>query len=172
MSAARAGRDAGAHPFSWLIGCVLVGWLIVYNIVRIAGSTPSDAAWFSLALGGGVGAGVFALGLLALRRLRASGRVVRHGADEIPSAAAMTDEQRRITRAVAPVFAALAAVALLMGVRAGHRLVHRPAGDRAVTLIVLAAWNLLVAVWIGDEAARLFRHDAEGHRVGGRSGPR
>lgn len=163
MSAARgAASEHGAHPVSWFIGSVLVGWLIVYNILRVAGQSPSEAAWISLAVGGGLGALAFGGAVLANRRLVAAGRVVRHTPAEIPAPAEMSDAQRNWTRRTAPLLGALAAVALVLGVALAVDWYTADAGDRAITVLVLAAWNLLVAVWIGDEAMRLFRHEADG----------
>lgn len=157
-----AKRERGPHPVSWLIGCVLVGWVIAYNIMRLAGSTPAAAAWASLAIGGVLGLAVFAGGVVTLRRLAASGRVVRQGAADIPAPAEMDEGQRRLARAVAPALGAFAALALVMGVALGVDWLGADPGDRATTLIILAAWNLLVAVWVGDEAIRAFRSEVEG----------
>jgi hypothetical protein len=154
--------ERGPHPVSWLIGCVLLGWLIVYNLMRFGSSSPSEAAWVSLVVGGAGGVLVFAAVGLGMRRLAASGRVLRRPPAEIPVPVQMTDAQRSLTRAVWPLLAALAAAALVMGAALGADWYGRAADDRAVTLVVLAAWNLLVAVWIGDEALRLMRAEADG----------
>ena len=55
----------------WLAGCVVVGWLVVYNVLRIDGSSPSEAAWPSLAAGAVAGVAVFGAGLAVRRRLLA-----------------------------------------------------------------------------------------------------
>lgn len=163
MSAARgAAGEHGPHPVSWFIGSVLVGWLIVYNVLRTAGQSPSEAAWISLAIGGGLGALAFGGAVLATRRLAAAGRVVRHTPADIPAPAEMSEAQRNWTRLTAPLLGALAAVALVLGVALAVDWYTADAGDRAITVLVLATWNLLVAVWIGDEALRLFRHEADG----------
>jgi hypothetical protein len=88
--------------------------------------------------------------------------VVRHSPADIPAPAGMSEAQRRWTRLVAPPLGVLAAVALVLGVALAVDWFTAPAGDRAVTVLVLAAWNLLVAFWIGDEALRLHRHEADG----------
>lgn len=157
-----AEREQGPHPVSWFIGCVLVGWIVAYNIVRIGGASPSDSAWVSLMVGGTAGALIFAGMVLVRRRLAASGRAVRQQPRPIPAPAQMGDGDRTLTRLVWPLLAALAAAALAMGVALGLDWLRAPADDRAVTLAVLAAWNLLVAFWVGDEALRLRRAEAEG----------
>jgi hypothetical protein len=163
VNAARGGTaEHGPHPVSWFIGSVLVGWVVVYNLLRISGQSPSEAAWVSLVVGGGLGALCFGAVVLASRRLVAAGRVVRHSPADIPAPAGMSEAQRRWTRLVAPPLGVLAAVALVLGVALAVDWFTAPAGDRAVTVLVLAAWNLLVAFWIGDEALRLHRHEADG----------
>ncbi len=159
--AAHGREHRGAHPVSWFIGCVLVGWVIVYNILRLTGSSPAGAAWISLAVGGVLGIAVFAGALVLLRRAAASGRVVHH-VQEVPAPAEMDDRQRTLARIAAPGLGAIAAVALFMGVALGADWFAAEPGDRATTLIILAAWNLLVAVWVGDEALRVYRLEVEG----------
>jgi hypothetical protein len=154
--------EHGPHPVSWFIGSVLVGWVIVYNVLRTSGQSPSEAAWVSLAVGGGLGALAFGAAVLVSRRLAAAGRVVRPAPADLPAPAEMTDTQRRWTRIVAPLLGALAAVALVLGTALAVDWFTSPADDRAVTVLVLAAWNLLVAFWIGDEAIRVYRHEVDG----------
>ena len=160
---------AEGHPsppasrvFSWLVGSVLVGWLVVYNILRVAGSSPSDAAWPSLALGAVLGVVAFAAGLLAIRRLAAAGRVVRSGSVAIPSPAEMDSVQRDAVRLAWPPLAALALVAIGVGAYLAADWVADDPGARAKTTIILAAWNALVGLWLGDEALRLRRGEADG----------
>lgn len=159
---ARPVPERGPHPLSWFVGCVLVGWVVVYNIMRLAGSAPSGAAWISLVVGGLLGAAVFAAGLLGVRHLNRSGRVVRHGAADIPPPAEMTDAQRTLLGRAWPALAALAVVAAVMGVALVADWFGEAPGDRPTTLLVLAAWNILAALWVGDEAMRLRRFEADG----------
>lgn len=163
MSAGTArGDHRTAHPVSWLVGCVLVGWVIVYNILRFAGSTPAGAVWISLAVGGVLGAAAFGGAVLLSRRMAASGRVLHQAGDEVPDPAQMDDRQRSVARLAAPALAVVAAVALFMGVALGADWFGAESDDRATTLIILAAWNLLVAFWFGDEALRSYRLEVEG----------
>lgn len=146
---------------SWLVGCVVVGWLIVYNVLRIGGSSPSEAAWPSLAVGAVAGLAVFGGGLYARRRLAASGRVLRPGPPGIPSPAEMDQSQRDALRLAWPPLAALALVALGVGAYLAADW-FSDTGVRAKTTIILAAWNVLVGLWLGDEALRLRRDEPEG----------
>ena len=46
---------APGRLISWFITAVLVGWVVVYNVVRVAGSTPADAALPSFLIGAAIG---------------------------------------------------------------------------------------------------------------------
>lgn len=151
-----------SRTLSWLVGCVVVCWLVAYNILRISGSSPSDAAWPALIVGGGAGLAVFALGLLAVRRLAASGRVVRAGPVAIPSPSEMDPAQRDAVRLAWAPLAALALAALGVGAFLAAEWFSDDVGPRAKTTIILAAWNVLVGLWLGDEAVRLRRGEADG----------
>ena len=146
---------------SWLVGCVVVAWLVIYNALRIGGSSPSDAAWPSLVAGAVAGAVVFGAGLYARRRLAASGRVVRSGPAGIPSPAEMDQGQRDAVRLAWPPLAALSLVALAVGAYLAVDWLS-DSGVRAKTTIILAAWNVLVGLWLGDEALRLRRNEPDG----------
>ncbi len=159
--AERHGRTS-SRTLSWFVGCVAAGWLIVYNVMRIDGSSPADAALPSLAAGAAGGIVVFGLGLLALRRLAASGRVVRSGPAAIPSPAEMDDAQREAVRLAWPPLGALALVALAVGAYLAADWFAADAADRPKTTVILAVWNLLVGFWLGDEALRLRRGEPDG----------
>jgi hypothetical protein len=147
---------------SWLVGCVLVGWLLVYNGMRIGGSTPAGAAWVSLGIGAVIGVVVFALGLLVSRRLAASGRVVHRGPIEIPGPSELEPAQRDALRLAWPPLGALAVVALLLGLYLVGDYLATNSDDRALTTLILGIWDVLVALWVGDEAIRLRRGEADG----------
>jgi len=151
-----------SRSLSWLVGCVLAGWLIVYNAMRLAGSSPADAAWTSLALGAVVGIAAFAVGLLAIRRLEASGRVLHRGPVEIPSPSELQPSQEHAIRLAWPVLAALAVVAFALGIYLGVDWLRTDPDERATTTLILGGWNVLVGLWIGDEAAHLRGGEAEG----------
>lgn len=146
---------------SWLVGCVLVGWLVIYNGLRIGGDSPSEAAWPALGAGLVLGLLVFGGGLLLRRRLAASGRVLRAGPVAIPSPSEMDGAQRDAIRLAWPALGALAAVALAVGAYLAVDW-FSDSGVRAKTTIILAAWNVLVGLWLGDEALRLRRSEADG----------
>ncbi len=152
----------GSRTLSWLIGSVAVGWLIVYNAMRLAGSNPADAAWPSLGIGAVVGLAAFGAGLLYVRRRAAAGRPLRGGLIEIPSPSELDEGQRRMVGLAWPALAILAAAALVMGVYLGADWLGTDPDDRATTTIILAAWNVLVGLWLGDEVMRMRRGEADG----------
>jgi hypothetical protein len=146
---------------SWLIGCVVIAWLVVYNAYRLSGSTPRNAAWPSLGIGIAVGLVVFALGLLAVRRLAASGRVVAPTPVETPSPGRLTDEQRGALAVAWPVLGVFAAVAVVFGIVLLADWLGSE-GPRGSSKLILAGWDILIGLWIADEAVRLRRGEADG----------
>lgn len=161
MSAQRP-EGAASRIGSWLIGAVIVGWALVYNVMRVSGSSPREAAWISLVIGGAAGIAAYAAGHLALRRLGASGRVLHRGPVEVPPPERLSAEQRDAVRLAAGALAALAAAAILIGLALAVSHFTAAPGDGSLATLMLAAWNLLAGVWVGDEALRLHRGDAEG----------
>jgi hypothetical protein len=155
-------HSPGSRTLSWLVASVALGWLVVYNAMRLAGATPADAAWPSLGIGAAVGLAAFGLGLLVVRRRAAAGRPLGRGPLEIPSPSELADGQRRAVALAWPALGVLAAAALVLGVYLTADWLGTDAGDRATTTIILAAWDVLVGVWLGDEALRLRRGEAEG----------
>jgi hypothetical protein len=144
------------------VACLLVGWLVVYNLLRINGDSPEQAALPSLGIGVACGLAVFGLGMLAVRRLHASGRRLRVPPAEIPPPSAMDHAQRDAVRLAWPPLGLLAVVAIALGVWIGADWLSADPGDRGYGTALLAAWNLLVGLWMGDEAIRLRRGEAEG----------
>lgn len=154
--------SSGSRALSWLVASVAIAWLVVYNAMRLAGSNPADAAWPSLGIGVVVGLLAFGAGLLVVRRLAASGRPIRRGPIDIPSPSELDDAQRRVVGLAWPVLGVLAAAALVLGAYLGADWLGTDAGDRGTTTIILAAWDVLVGLWIGDEALRMRRGEVDG----------
>ena len=61
-----------------------------------------------------------------------------------------------------PALGVLAAAALVVGVYLGADWLGTDPDDRATTTIILAAWNVLVGLWLGDEVMRMRRGEADG----------
>jgi hypothetical protein len=155
-------QTPGSRTLTWLVASVAIGWLVVYNAMRLAGANPADAAWPSLGIGAVVGIGAFGLGVLVVRRRAAAGRPIRRGPMEIPSPSELDEGQRRAVGLAWPALGLLAAAALVLGAYLAIDWLGTEADDRATTTIILAAWNVLVGFWLGDEALRLRRGEADG----------
>ncbi len=137
---------------------------VVYNVMRIDGSSPADAAAPSLVIGAVAGARVFGAGLL----LRAAPRSV--GTRAAPRSRSRSPRRPRWTTAsdgciglAWPALGALAARGARRRRLPGVDWLTASADDRGLkTTLILAAWNMLVGLWLGDEALRLRRDEADG----------
>ena len=109
-----------------------------------------------------VGLVAFGAGLLFVRRRAAAGHPVRRGPIEIPSPSEFDAGQRRMVEIAWPALGVLAAAALVMGVYLGADWLGTDPDDRATTTIILAAWNVLVGLWLGDEVMRMRRGEPDG----------
>jgi hypothetical protein len=158
---ARGPDPPAGRLLSWLVTAVLVGWFVVYNIFRVGGDSPRGAAWISLGIGAVAGILVFGCVYLVLRR-SAPGSL-RHQTVEIPGPDALDAGQRAAVRIAVPLLAALAAVALVMGIVIGVDWIQSATSLRShVTKLILAIWDLFIGGWIASELPRLHRYDVEG----------
>jgi hypothetical protein len=155
-------QSASSRVATWLVAALVAGWAIVYNVMRFTGSSPRQAAAVALVVGSALGLLGCAAAALAARRMAASGRVLRRGPVEVPPPDRLTTDQRDAMRLAAPVLAALAVAAILLGVALGAEYLTAEASERSLTVLLLAGWNVLAGLWIGDEALRLNRGEAEG----------
>ncbi len=146
---------------SWLAASLAVGWLVVYNAFRLAGGTPAEVALPATAIGGVIGAIGFAALILVIRRHLAHGGVLDDGPHALPPPSQIPERTRDLMSATAWVLAGLAALAVGMGVFLAASW-YQDAPDRAQTTIILAAWNLLIGVWLADEYVHLRRFEGEG----------
>ena len=148
---------------SWLISAVLVGWVVVYNVMRVAGGTPAGVAFTSFVIGAGGGIVVLIIGLIIRRRLINAGRIHPVDAEaEIPAPGAMDADQRRVINATWPVVAAAAAVELVCGIWMLADWNGTPSMVRATAEVVMAGWFIFAAIWMGWEAKNLRNMDAGG----------
>lgn len=148
---------------SWLISAVLVGWVVVYNVMRVAGGTPAGVALTSFVIGAGGGIVVLIIGLIIRRRLINAGRIHPVDAEaEIPAPGAMDADQRRVINATWPVVAAAAAVELVCGIWMLADWNGTPSMVRATAEVVMAGWFIFAAIWMGWEAKNLRNMDAGG----------
>lgn len=163
----QTGMDAGprqrppqlSQSGSWLVACVVIGWLVVYNILRLTGDTPAQAAFPGLLVGGTAGLLVFIGGFVAVRRLVAAGRVV--GRRPTVVSGTFDDQQRDALRiaAVAMLFAAAVAAVTAVAELVDYLGID---GDRPIGTVVLIAWNVVFAIWVVDEGIRVRRSLVDG----------
>ena len=154
---------ATGRLISWFITAVLVGWVVVYNVMRVAGSTPADAALPSFLIGAAIGIVVLVILVYVRKRLIEAGRL--HPADaeaDVPDPSAVTPEQRRVLSAVWPVIAAASVVQLVTGLWMLFDWQGTPALVRATAELVMAIWFIFAAFWMGWETRNLRDMDAGG----------
>ena len=144
---------------SWIVASVVIGWLIVYNVLRLSGDTPAEAALPGLIIGGTAGLVVFAVVFTVVRRLVASGRVV--GRRPTVVGGTFDDQQRDALRIAAVTLLFAAAVALITALAEAVEW-FGISGDRPVGTIVLIVWNVVFAAWVADEAVRVRRSLVDG----------
>ena len=149
-----------SRMLSWFVTSVLAGWFIVYNILRIGGRSPRGAAWTSLLIGIGVGVVIFGFVIVVWRHYIASGRFRLHHIEEIPPPDRLDSRQRSALEVLWPAIAVLAVAALAVGAVLGASWLQTD-GQRSVTRIVLAVWDLLVGVWLMMETVELARGHGE-----------
>jgi hypothetical protein len=154
---------APGRLISWVITAVLVGWVVVYNIMRVAGSTPADAALPSFLIGAALGLVALAIIMFVRTRLIASGRLRPMDADaDVPDPSAITPDQRRVLSATWPIIAAAAVVQLATGLWMLLDWQGTSTVVRATAELIMAIWFIFAAVWMGWEARNLRGMDAGG----------
>lgn len=148
---------------SWLITAVLVGWFVVYNVMRVGGGTPAGVALVSFLVGASTGIVVLVVGVYARRALVVSGRIHPVDAEaHIPAPHAMDHGQRRAVGAAWPATAAAAVVELVVGLWMLIDWWATPGPTRATAELVMAGWLIFAALWMGWEARNLRDMDAGG----------
>lgn len=163
MSAREAERRTPpSRHATWLVAAVAVGWLVAYNVMRLTGSSPQGAAWPSLAIGGAAGVAVFLAALAGGRALRRDSPTDAPEAGGVPEPAELSPAPREALRVAAYALGALALAALALGAYVGAGWLTDGPEERSTTALVLAGWNLLVGLWLGDEANRAYRGQADG----------
>lgn len=143
---------------SWGIGCAIVGWLVVYNVIRItSGDSPRSAAIISVGTGLALGAVLFAILVVSYRWLAARGWVHPEPLDA--SGAAGDPRAGRAVRVVGGACIVLAVVSVAVGVVLLSEWLGAAAGERSAPKIVIAVWDLFAAVWLAYEPVALFADD-------------
>ncbi len=154
-----AGQGGLSRIAGRTVAAAVIGWAVVYSVLRIQGDEPDQAAWPALVIGGTAGVVLYLAGLAIVRRVR--GQEPARVAQAVPGPGRLSEDQRETLRIAAFALAALALSALLIGaVELGDWIGTTP-DDRGVTPLVLGGWNVLFALWCGDVAQRAWRMDGE-----------
>ena len=148
---------------SWGLSAILIGWVVVYNAMRVAGGTPAGVALTSFIIGAIAGLVVLGIGMWVRTRLIDSGRI--HPVDpevEIPGPGQMNPGQLQVMRLVWPATAVAAGVQLLAAVLMFLDWRGTSEFTRATAELIMAAWFIFAAIWMAWEANNLREMDAGG----------
>ncbi|MFN8108806.1 MAG: hypothetical protein U0Y82_03040 [Thermoleophilia bacterium] len=150
--------ETGQHShLSRGIGFVFVGWLVVYNILRLRGDNPAEAWKPGLLVGGLLGLAAFGAAEVVGRRLSAAGRVAMRRRTVVSGT--LDDRQADAVGLASKVLLGAAVVAAVVAL---IDLVHFASGSHALGMVVIILWNLVFAGWAADEALRMRRHQLDG----------
>lgn len=144
-----------SRQVSWLISSLIIGWLVVYNVYRFGGRSPQGAARISFVIGIGVGLAIFALALVVWRRFGTGARFQADHMNEIPPPARLDGRQRRSLDILWPAVGLLALGTLVIGTILA--IDWFGADERSATVIVIAAWCILVGFWLAFETTEIRR---------------
>lgn len=142
-----------SRQVSWLISSLVIGWLIAYNIFRFTGRGPRDAAGISVLVGVGIGVVLFAAAVLIWRRFGRGARFQADHMNEIPPSARLDGRQRGALDVLWPAVAVLAVASFAVGLWLAIEWFG--SDERSATVIVIAAWDLLVSLWLATEVVHI-----------------
>lgn len=154
---------APGRLISWSLSAILIGWVVIYNAMRVAGGTPAGVALTSFIIGAIAGLVVLGIGIWVRGRLIASGRI--HPVDpeaEIPGPASMSPAQASLLGITWIAVAAAAAVQVVEAVLLFMDWRGTPADTRATAELIMAVWFIFAGAWMGWEANNLRDLDAGG----------
>jgi hypothetical protein len=153
-------RTLIAHLVSWVIAGAIIGWLVVYSLLRLGGDDPSQAA--APALIGAVVGIAAAVGVVVLaRRAEAAGRPIGRHRIRKADPARMTARDREVVRLVWPTLVGVAAIAAVIAVVLLFHWVGIH-GARPKSTLLMVVWDLVIAVWLFDEGQRVREFTFEG----------
>lgn len=154
---------APGRLLSWSLSAILIGWVVIYNAMRVAGGTPAGVALTSFIIGAIAGLAVMGIGIWVRGRLIASGRI--HPVDpemEIPGPAQMNPGQKGILGIAWPAVAVAAGVQIVEAVLLFMDWRGTPAETRATAELIMAVWFVFAGIWMAWEANNLRDFDAGG----------
>jgi hypothetical protein len=156
-------RLAPGRLFSWVLSAILIGWVVVYNAMRVAGGTPAGVALTSFIIGAVVGLVVLFAGIWIRNRLIDGGRIRPVDPEmEIPGPADMSPPQRSFIGIVWPVTAVAAGVQMVEAVTLFLDWRGTPEFTRATAELIMAVWFIFAGIWMAWEANNLRDFDAGG----------
>lgn len=152
---ARPTWPPGSRLASWIATSLVVGWLLAYNVLRLAGGSPHESAPIAILPGIVVGGLIFWITLSVWRR-------------QVPMEEAVlgqpgTHDQATLDalRIASVTVATLGAVALGVGVIVGLDWLDTDASKRSMAKILVAGWDLLIGAWLLTEAPRVLNGHAD-----------
>jgi len=154
---------APGRLLSWGLSAILMGWVVIYNAMRVAGGTPAGVALTSFIIGAIAGLAVMGIGIWVRGRLIASGRI--HPVDpemEIPGPAQMNPGQKGILGIAWPAVAVAAGVQIVEAVLLLMDWRGTPTETRATAELIMAVWFIFAGIWMAWEANNLRDFDAGG----------
>lgn len=154
---------APGRLLSWSLSAILIGWVVIYNAMRVAGGTPAGVALTSFIIGAIAGLVVLGIGIWVRGRLVASGRI--HPIDpeeEIPGPTQMNPAQRSLMGIMWPAVAVAAGAQLVAAALMFLDWRGTPAETRATAELIMAVWFVFAAIWMAWEANNLRDMDAGG----------
>jgi hypothetical protein len=153
-------RGLLAHLVSWLVAGAIIGWVVLYALLRVAGDNPNDAA--APALIGAVLGAAAAVGVVYwARSVEAAGRPIGRRRIRKADPARMSARDREVVRFVWPVLFGAAAITVLIAL---VLLVHWFGihGARPKSVLLMVIWDLVIAAWLFDEGQRVREFVFEG----------
>ena len=153
-------RNLATHLFSWLVAGAIIGWVVLYAVLRLTGDNPNDAA--APALVGAV-IGIAAAGGIVYwaRSAEAAGHPMGRKRIRQADPARMSAGDRDVVRFVWPILLGAAAIAAVVAV---VLLVHWAGihGARPKSALLMVAWDIVIALWLFDESQRVREFVFEG----------
>ena len=146
----------GSQLASWIVTSLVVGWLIAYNAIRIAGGSPHGTAAIALIPGIAIGAVILAVTIAIWRRTSGSRRE-----EAIAVPAALDQPALDALRVAAITLGVLGVIAIVVGVIVGLDWLGTDAGHRSPQRLVVAAWDLIAGGWLLAEAPRMLNGHAD-----------
>ena len=159
----RRARLAPGRLLSWVLSAILIGWVVVYNVMRVGGGTPAGVALPSFIIGAIAGVIVLVLGIWLRGRLIDAGRLHPVDAEvEIPAPSAMTPAQHGAVRIDFMITAVAAVVQLIYAILLFVDWRGAPSATRATAELIMAVWFAFAGLWMGWEANAMRESDAGG----------